>query len=1072
MRRKLLFKLFSFNCVLMFLVYSTAVYAGSAGKLGAARASSVLNDLERHGKNLKIQVTGTVRDSVGFLPGVSIKVRGTNLGTTTNETGKYILDVPDGNVTLIFSMVGFEPREIPLNGRTKLDVILKPSGESLGEVVVVAYGKQKKTDLIGAVTTVDPKILKTSSSNLTTALAGRVGGVIAFQRSGEPGADNASFFIRGVTTFGYKAEPLILIDNIELSTTELARLQPDDIASFSILKDATATSLYGAKGANGVILVSTKEGKAGKPKFSFRLENPISSNTRNVELADPITYMRLNNEAVLTRTPLGELPYTENRIDATIAGKNPQVYPAVNWREELIKDYTSNQRMNLNLTGGGEAAQYYLAGTFNQDNGLLKVDRNNDFNNNIKLKSYGLRSNVNINVTKSTRVGVRLYGTFDDYNGPIDEGAALFRKVMRTVPTLFPARYTPDAANSATKHTLFGNSLNGDNFYINPYADMVSGYKDKSKSLMLAQFELTQNLSFITEGLSINALGNTNKEASFDVKREYNPFFYSVSAYNKFDDSFVLRELNSNSGTETLDYSEGTKVVKSNTTLQTALTYNRIFQAKHSVSALLNFKVLGSIEANANTLQKSLPSRSADLAGRATYSFNNRYFAEFNFGYNGSERFYETQRFGFFPSAGIAWAVSEEKFMAPVKKVLSKLKLRGTYGLVGNGDIGSSDDRFFYLSNISYNGPTTSFGTDYSYGRTGVNVTRYENRDITFERSKKLNIGLDLGLFNKFDLQADYFTEQRTGILQTRASLPKSLGLTAAVRANVGAASASGIDISSSYSQFFGTNFSIQALGNFTYATSKYEVYEEPIYAEKNLSRVGYPIRQTWGYIAERLFVDEADVANSPIQTFGTYSAGDIKYKDVNGDGQVTTRDRVPIGYPTVPEITYGFGFSSTFKSFDLACFFQGSARSSFWMNTNGSTSPFAPYFYAGESNVTGVPRNQLLKVYADSHWSEENRDIYALYPRLSTQVLENNNQTSTWFMRNGAFLRVKSVLLGYTLPKKLTKKLLMESVRFYAEGTNLGALSKFKTWDVEMGSDGLGYPLQRVYNFGLQVSF
>lgn len=1025
-------------------------------------AITTKGDAESIAKMVRKDVRGVVTDTTGFpLPGATIMIKDKpSIGTTTDLNGKYVLDIPEGSTVLVFSMIGYDKQEIAINGREVINVQLAPASNQLEETVIVGFGKQKKKEVVGAMTTINPKELKVPSSNLTTALAGRMAGVIAYQRSGEPGADNADFFIRGVTTFGYKKDPLILIDGIELTSTDLARMQVDDIASFSILKDATSTALYGARGANGVILVTTKEGVEGKARVSVRVENSLSAPTKNVELADPITYMRLGNEAVLTRDPLGVLPYSEAKIDNTIAGTNKYVYPATDWRSELFKNNANNQRANFNVSGGGKVARYYLAATFNQDNGVLKVDKRNNFNNNINLKTYALRSNVNINLTKSTEVGVRLYGTFDDYNGPLTSGTDMYNRVMYANPVLFPAYYPIDAAHASTQHIMFGNY--GDGSYINPYADMVKGYKEYTRSNILAQFELKQNLSFITEGLNIHALFNTSRVSYFDVSRFYNPFWYQINQYDKYANEYSLAQLNPNGGTEYLEYDEGDKQINSTTYIQTTANYNRTFKDKHNVSAMLVFLMNNQITANAGTLQLSLPHRNIGLSGRYTYSYDNRYFAEFDFGYNGSERFYKDKRFGFFPSVGGAWLISNEKFMQPYSRTFHNLKLRFTYGLVGNDAIGAPSDRFFYLSDVNMNdgGRSSAFGTDYAYSRNGINVMRYGNNDITWETATKTNWGLEVGLFNNLNILLDVYSEHRKNILMSRAYLPVTMGLlnTSDVKANIGEATGSGLDLSVDYSHNFSRNFWVQARGNFTYATSKFKVYEEPDYDEKYLSMVGYPLSQVRGYIAERLFADDKEVANSPQQSFGEYRAGDIKYHDVNGDGIISTRDMVAIGYPTTPEIVYGFGFSAGYKQFDVSAFFQGLARESFWINPD-NTAPF-------------VNNRALLKVYADDHWSEDDRDLYSIWPRLSNRTITNNTQSSTWFMRNGAFLRLKTMELGYTVPPAITKRAKIDKARIYASGINLFSLSRFKLWDVEMGGNGLGYPVQRVINIGAQLSF
>ncbi|WP_285057031.1 SusC/RagA family TonB-linked outer membrane protein [Pedobacter ginsengisoli] len=1023
--------------------------------------------------NARAIIRGRVLDETDRpIPGAVIKVKGTKIATSTNTEGEFMLDLDNAGVTLVVSFVGYQLQEVAVSvdkAKELLTIKMVQENNSLDDVVVVAFGKQKKTEVVGAMTTIKPSELKIPSSNLTTALAGRLSGVIAYQRSGEPGADNADFFIRGVNSFGYKVDPLILVDNLEVSKEDFARLTTEDIASFSIMKDASATALYGARGANGVILVTTKQGSDGKAKISFRIENTVSTPTKDLELADPVTYMKLHNEAVATRDPLGVRPYSREKIDNTVVGSGSFIYPSTDWQEEILKKSTMNQRAHLNISGGGKVARYYVAGAFAKDNGMLKVNGNSNFNNNIDLKTYQLRSNTNINVTPSSEIIVRLSGIFDDYTGPINGGTGVYKNVMQTNPVLFPAFYPVDEAHMGVEHTLFGNYDSGR--YLNPYAEMVKGYKDYSRSSMSATIEFKQDLSSVTKGLSLSAMGSTNRQSYFDISRYYNPFYYQLlpGSYDRKTGEYAINVINPLGGTEFLGLGGGSKEVSSVFHLQSILNYNRIFGEKHAIGGLLVYLMRNNLVGNVSNLQESLPYRNSGLSGRFTYAYDNRYAAEFNFGYNGSERFYKTNRFGFFPSAGVAWTVSNEKFWKP-DFALSKLKLRATYGLVGNDQIGSAQDRFFYLSEVNMNDPNRSgiFGEDRGYSRNGITVSRYDNRDITWETSKKLNLGLELGfLKNKVEILADYFTEHRYNILMTRASIPATMGLSASSKANVGEANSHGVDISVDGNHYFTPAFWVSARGNFTYSTSKFKVYEEPLYPNDYSSRVGHPLSQQWGYIAERLFIDEAEVANSPRQTFGTRSAmaGDIKYKDINGDGTITELDKMPVGYPATPEIIYGFGLSGGYRDFDLSFFLQGSARSSFWIDP-AATAPFI----GGTSDF--IRQNQLLKAYADDHWSEENRNSYALWPRLDNLVNSNNNQTSTWFMRDGSFLRLKQVEFGYTLRKNFARKLLLQSVRFYVNGTNLASLSSFKLWDIEQAGRGLDYPVQKVYNLGIQVSF
>ena len=1003
------------------------------------------------------------------MPGATVSVEGSTRGVMTDLDGSFELTGVKPTDKLKFECLGKETQVLQVGTMTNFVVKLKNAANELDEVTVVAFGKQRKESVIGSISTVDVKTLKVPSSNLTTALAGNVAGVIAYQRTGEPGQDNADFFVRGITTFGANTSPLILIDNIELTSTDLARLQPDDIESFSIMKDATATALYGARGANGVIFVTTKRGQEGPAKIFARVETSISAPTDVVELADPVTYMKSYNEAISTRDPLGELMYTYDKIEQT--GKpdaNRLIYPANDWYDMLFKDFATSYRANVSARGGGKVATYYVSGAYTEDTGVLKVDKRNSFNNNIDDKNYTLRSNVDINVTPTTKLAVRLTGNFRDYQGPLNGGSDVYRQVMHSDPVLFPAYYPVDDEHVGIQHIMFGNYEDGS--YINPYANLVKGYKNYQRSQMIAAVQLEQDLKFITKGLSFMTLFNLTRLSEFTVNRQFNPYWYRLDRYDSYTGEYHVNRINEN-GTDYLTYSESGKTVKNTMYSETRLNYNRSF-GKHDVTGLLVLTASESLTANAGSLQLSLPSRNAGLSGRFTYGFDKRYFIEYNFGYNGSERFHKSHRWGFFPSAGLAWMMSNEKWFKPLTKVVSNLKLRYSYGLVGNDNIGSSSNRFYYLSEMSMNnsGLGASFGETRNVSYNGIGVVRYANEAITWEKSYKSNYALELGLFKKLDIIAEYFTEHRTDIFMQRADIPNTMGLQAAVYGNIGQARSKGIDIQADYKQAWASGLWASARANFTYSTGKYDVYEEPTYPESYRQHAGRSIRQTWGYIAERLFIDDEDAANSPSQAaFGSqYGGGDIKYTDVNGDGVITNADMVPIGYPTSPEIIYGFGVSLGHKGFDVSVFFQGLGRESFWIDATSA--------YSTKYNKYGtapfVNNGQLLKAYSDSHWSEDNRDIYALYPRYSAYENHNNTQVSTWWMRDGSFVRLKQMEFGYTLPQKLTNKIHIDNLRVYFQGNNLLCWSKFKLWDPELAGEGFNYPIQRTFNIGVNVTF
>jgi TonB-linked SusC/RagA family outer membrane protein len=1052
----------------------------------------------------KKTITGKVTDTLGLgLPSVTIAVVSkANVGTQTDANGKFVLDVAIGDV-IRFSYVGYKEQRVTIGSSNVINVKLQEDNLLSEEVVITALGqKQRKEALVGSVTTVKVANLKIPSSNLTNALSGQIAGVIGYQRSGQPGQDNSQFFIRGVTTFGYKQDPLILIDNVELTSSDLARLQVDDIESFSILKDASATALYGARGANGVILVSTKSGKEGKAKISFRLENSASQSTQNLELADPITYMKLYNEATIGR---GMDPkFTPNQIINTQAtvnkspGYNEYVYPAVDWLGLLFKKRTSTQRANLSVSGGGGVARYYIAGSYNLDNGVLNQDERNNNDNNVKFKNYQLRSNIDIDLTKSTQLVVRLSGNFSEYNGPLatDGGFStdLYNVAVHTSPVLFPAYFPADKANANAQHILFGNvGGTGVNsiLYNNPYAALLRGHKNSSESRMSAQFELNQKFDFITQGLSFRSIFSTNRYSYFDSQMAYSPFYYNVGSYDRQSNQYVLNWLNSsvvnnapNIAQEYLSYNAGEPNINTFLYGQAAVNYDRTF-GNHSVSAVLIGTGQQTVYNNAKdpktkqrTLQYSLPYRNIGLAGRLTYSYKGKYFVESNFGYNGSERFSENHRFGFFPTIGGGWIVSNEKFWEGLSNVVSRLKLRGSFGLVGNDAIGSQ--RFFYKSDVNLNGGGNyaEFGFNKGSNRPGVYINSYENTDITWETSRQTNIALEMTLFKNMNIIAEVYNNLRYNIYMIRKNVPSTLGLEAIdpntgvpdIGANIGKARSRGIDLSLDY-KFNVNDFSFAVRSNLTFAKNKYINYEEPQWAEAYRYTTGQAISRNFGYIAERLFVDDKEVANSPTQIFSTGGkaprGGDIKYRDLNNDGKIDDGDKAYIGFPQSPEIVYGFGFSSSYKGFDLSAFFTGQDRMTFFIDPR-KVSPFVP---SDQEWILG--NTQLLKDFAADHWSPENQNLYALYPRLAVNPvdLENNAQTSTWWMRNGRLLRLKSVEIGYTLPQQFSKKIKLSSARIYFNGLNLLTWSPFKMWDPEQGGNGFAYPIQKVFNVGLNVT-
>ncbi len=1006
-----------------------------------------------------VMVTGQVVDMEGNpLPGVSVLSLNSLKGTTTSMDGKFALANLNSTDTLKFTYVGFNVEKIVVGNQKTVNLVMKETASALEEVQVVAFQTQKKNSVIGSINTVNPTELKIAPTNLTNALAGKVAGIISYQRSGEPGQDNAEFFIRGVTSFGYANSPLILIDGLEVSTTDLARMEPDNIASFSIMKDATATALYGARGANGVILVTTKSGKKGKASISVRIENSITSPTMTNEFLGGVDYMELYNKALRTRDPEALLYYSKDKIEGTRNGLDPQIYPNVNWYNELFRSTVQNQKANMSVSGGGEIAQYYLSVSYTDEKGLLNVDKMNNFNNNINIKRYNLRANIDVNLTKTTKAMVKFYSLIDRYNGPQNDAGNIFSMVMQANPVNFPRYYDKDESTEFVNHVMFGNKGNGG--YPNPYAEMVKGYKDRFTSTTTAQFQLEQDLSIITKGLKLRGMASLNSYSLSEISRGFTPFYYGLKEVD--GETGVIHTIEQISeGTEYLTTGTNNKSASNSFYFEGVAQYNREFNDKHEVGGLLVGYARELLSDAGNDVYSSLPYRNMGISGRTTYAYDSRYFVELNFGYNGSEKFSKQNRYGFFPSAGLGWVVTNEKFFSEsMKKVISNLKFKSTYGLVGNDAI--SSNRFYYLSSVNLNdgGKGHVWGEDFGNSYNGYNINSYANPAVTWEVAEKSNFGVELGLFGDANIQIDYFKENRSNIYMLREYIPTTMGLTAAIASNIGKAESHGIDGSVDYKVSFNKNLWITSRVNFTYATNKIVENGEPEYQYAYLSNIGQPMNQPRGLVAERLFTDQLDVLNSPVQynQIGSYMAGDIKYVDINEDGKIDDSDMIPIGYPTVPEIIYGFGASLGYKDIDFSFFFQGSGRSSFFIDPT-SISPF-------------VNERNALQIIADNHWSDENPDPNAFWPRMSVASVSNNEKPSTWWLRNGSFLRLKSVELGYSLPQKFLKKINIEKARLYASGTNLLVLSNFKLWDPEMGGRGLGYPPQKIINIGLNLNF
>ena len=1001
---------------------------------------------------------GLVKDEQGNpIIGASIQLKNTGTGVITDLDGLFQIQVTDKNSVIVISYIGYVTQEISVGDRSSITVQLKEDTKSLEEVVVTAFGAtQKKETMVGSIQQVRPAELKVPSSSLSTSFAGRMAGVIAIQRSGQPGADGADFWIRGKSTFGDATGVLIVLDGVEISSSDLNALDPEVIESFSILKDATATAMYGTRGANGVMIVTTKSGQdLLKPIINFRLETSMSQLTSVPEMVGGVDYMKLYNEALTTRGITTGL-YDDTKIRATEQGLNPLVYPNVDWYNEMFNKNAFAQRFNFNIRGGKKAVTYFMSASVKHDAGNLKSLSKDYFsyNNNINVMRYDFVNNLSIKATNTTKISLGLNVSLRDWKGPSAGVDGIFSMSREASPVDFPIVYP--ARNDKEIYTLWGGMSGGiyNNGYRNPVAEYVVGYKKQFASTVNANIRLDQDLKMVTKGLKLHVLASFKNWSKTETTRKagYNQF--EIDQYNEATGEYTLSKVGNEQ--KTALNTEGAATGDRRIFIQAYLDYKRKFGV-HDVNAMLLYNQDQLDNNKPDNLLSSLPRRKQGIAARLSYAYDDRYLAEVNFGYNGSENFAKNNRFGFFPSIALGYNISQEKFWEPISNVISHFKLRGSYGLVGNDGI---NERYAYLEDIVLSSDKWKYttGVNQNVNLQGPVWNRYYNPNLTWEVGKKLNVGFDMQLFHQVNLNFDVFKEIRSKIyMQKVNTLPDFIGTgETKIYENSGKMKNVGFDIALDYNKQITKDFFLSFKGTLTYAHNTIlERDEPPFQLYPNLSSVGYSRGQHLVYVADGLFRDQADVDSHAEQTLGYIpQPGDIKYvdqPDANGncDGIINTNDRVYMGYPEDPEIVYGFGPSMKYKNWDFSFFFQGAARTSILM------SGFHPF---GKNATRGV-----MKFIADDYWSESNPNPNAAYPRLTRDTNANNTVNSSYWLRNGAFLKLKNAEIGYTF----------KMFRAYLNGSNLLTFSPFKHWDPEMGGgSGMKYPTQRVFNIGIQFTF
>ena len=1014
-----------------------------------------------------IVVTGVVTDT-NKEPMIGVNVSISNipgLGAITDLNGKYSIKMPPYH-KLVFTYIGFEKVEVLVKEQRTVNVTMKEaSAREIDEVVITGTGAQKKLTVTGAITNVDVDVLKANpSGSMANALAGNVPGILAMQTSGKPGSVS-EFWIRGISTFGASNSALVLVDGFERSLDEI---NVEDVESFSVLKDASATAIYGSKGANGVVLITTKHGKAGKINISAKAETFYNMLTKVPDFVDGYTYASMANEAKITRNlePL----YKADELEIFRLGLDPDLYPNVNWIDELLRKGSWSTRATLSMNGGGNTARYYVSGSYLDQQGMYKVDKAlKDYNTNANFRRWNYRMNVDIDITKSTLLKVGVSGSLQKANDSGVGSDAIWTALMGynaiMVPKLYSNGYVP----------AYGND-NGDRF--NPWVQAtMTGYRENWKNNIQTNVTLEQKLDFITKGLRFVGRFGYDTENNNWINRRKWPEQWKAKRFRATDGTLDYdrvaeeRKMFQESGSDGLR----------NEFFEAELHYSRGFK-HHHLGGTLKYNQSSKIKTVGlgDDLKQGIARRNQGLAGRFTYNWNYRYFIDFNFGYTGSENFAAGHRFGFFPAISGAWNIAEESLIKKHLKWMNMFKIRYSYGKVGNDNLGNT--RFPYLYDIETmtkkDGDKTvdtggyNFG-DYTFDRYygGMRYSSLSSPNVTWEIATKHDLGIDFSFFNdKLSGSVDYFNEKREGIYMLREYLPGIVGLESNPSANVGKVTSEGFDGHFTFRQKLGA-VGLTIRSNITY--SKNEIVdrdEENNYYWYKMQK-GHRVNQARGLISLGLFKDYDDIRNSPVQDFDGYKVmpGDIKYKDVNGDGKIDGNDQVAIGATTKPNLIYGFGIAANWKGLDVNLHFQGAGKSTYFID--GST---VHMFKLGDGwgNVLSEMANSNRWISADISGDPATENPNAEYPRLSYGPNSNNYQQSTYWLRNGSYLRLKTVEVGYTLPTQLVNKVHFNTVRIFFVGTNLLTWSAFKLWDPEMGStDGKRYPLSKNLSLGISVN-
>lgn len=949
---------------------------------------------------------------------------------------------------LVFTYIGYDQVEVLVKEQRTVNVVMKESEAHLiDEVVITGTGAQKKIAVTGAVTNVDVEDLKyTPSTSMADALAGVVPGIQAMQSNGRPGTVS-EFWVRSISTFGASSAALVLVDGFERDLNEVS---VEDVESFTVLKDASATAIYGSKGANGVILINTRRGKEGKININAKVEGFYNTFTKTPEFVDGYTYASMANEAKIARNQ--EPLYQPEELEIFRLGLDPDLYPDVDWMDIMLRDGAWSSRASLNMTGGGKTARYYVGGSYQEQQGMYKTDKSlKDYNTNANFRKWTYRMNVDIDITKTTILKVGLSGSLQKQNDPGVGTTAIWTTLMGYNSIMMPLTYSDGKIPA----------WSGKEDNINPWTQATqTGYNESWKNSIQTNAVLEQDLKFITKGLKFIGRFGYDTYNENNIRRVKWPELYKAENYRDTNGNLIFTRVSEEKKMTQSSGSNGNR----KEFFEWELHYNRGFNDHHT-GAVLKYTQSSKVftQGIGSDLKNGIARRNQGIAGRVNYNWKYRYFIDFNFGYTGSENFHKDHRFGFFPAVSGAWNLAEESFIKKHVKWMNMFKIRYSWGKTGNDNLGNNI-RFPYLYTIATDGGGYKFA-DYGYDRSysGMYYSQVASENVSWEIATKQDLGIDFSFFNdKLSGSIDYYHEKRTGIYMGRAYLPGIVGLTGSnPSGNVGEVKSEGFDGNFTFKQKLG-KVNLTVRGNMTYGKNEILERDEENTPYWYKTMAGHRVDQAMGLIAMGLFKDYEEIRNWPSQ-FGDVMPGDIKYKDINGDGVINDNDKVAIGATKRPNFTYGFGASAKWKGLDVNVHFQGVGKSTYFIN--GST----VYMFSG-----GDGWGNVLKEMAEGNrWIlGVNEDPNADYPRLTYGNNSNNNRASTFWLRNGAYLRLKTLDIGYSLPKSLVNKVHMNQVRIFFIGTNLLTFSKFKLWDPEMGSaDGKKYPLSKTFSLGVSVN-